>query len=190
MNRLAIFALAFVAALPLTQTVWAAPDATADDLSLWRSDLDDGESCLANQPHSESRFTHGFFEETCRSNKPSALRTFGMLTESSSHRKELDRLYQRHLTIPCDSTKIIHRFQGKLTLFITIENSGAVSEATIVSSTTHCPAFDEAVRQNVKSWRYPQANGTSNTHMVWKFSKYPPPGSYAEGSTYGERLGN
>lgn len=174
-KRSAIFVLAFFAALPLARPAKAAPDPAVDNISLWKADFDLGESCLANNPRSQARYSHYFRDEDCEPIEPSTLRGSVMLVESHMHDDELSRIYQRHLTSPCDSTTPPRRFGGKLVLSIRIESDGTVSEATLVSSTTHCPAFNEAVRQNVKSWRYPQSNGASYTHMVWKFSKYPPP---------------
>ena len=185
MNRLAIFVLVLAVALPLAyapwdEVPWDVPAAAANDPSLWKADFDMAESCLANNPQSQARYSHNFGEEDCEPYEPSALRGIDLLIESHKHDDELSRIYQRHLALPCDSAAP-RRFGGKLVLFVKIEKDGTVSEATVVSSTAHCPAFDEAVRLNVKTWKYPPAYGASNTHMVWKFSKHYPPGSYAGG---------
>jgi len=60
-------------------------------------------------------------------------------------------------------------FKGKISFRFTIAPSGDIIELTIVSSTTGSDAFDEEIRDKVKSWRFEPIKGTANDVITIAF---------------------
>lgn len=65
-----------------------------------------------------------------------------------SHRGELADLYSKALVVR-------PAFAGLVTVRMIIAADGSVREATVVSSTTGYPGFDEALVRRVRTWRFP-----------------------------------
>jgi TonB family protein len=61
-------------------------------------------------------------------------------------------------------------FRGKVTMRLTIAPSGNVIEAAIVSSTTGNDAFDQEIREKVKTWRFEPIKGKGNDGVTVPFN--------------------
>ena len=64
-------------------------------------------------------------------------------------------------------------FKGKVSFHFIIAPSGAIIELTIVSSTTGSDAFDQEIREKVKTWRFEPIKGKGNdaVNVPFNFSE-------------------